>query len=89
MVDYKVVERDDLQEYEVASVSNRAEMVHRRSQRGKLILGIAQRFMIRTSILKVSPFFSIFMMMEKREAKGIFLFSFLHRCVFASVVGGF
>lgn len=29
MVDYKV-ERDDLQEYEVASVSNRAEMVQRR-----------------------------------------------------------
>lgn len=49
MVDYNV-ERDDLQEYEVASVSNRAEMVHRRSQRGKLILGSAQRFMIRTSI---------------------------------------
>lgn len=73
MVDYKVVERDDLQEYEVASVSNRAEMVHRRSQRGKLILGSAQRFMIRTSILKFH-LFSIFMGDGKREAKGISLF---------------
>lgn len=40
---YKVVERGDVQEYEVASVSNRTEMVHRRSQRGKLILGSAHR----------------------------------------------